>query len=347
MVRERPDLRQLVRRRLVPLAVAMFALTGLIWWLAGRPAEPIENRAVLRVLTYSSFSNSWGPGPEIASLFEKEFGERVEYRDAGDAGLLLNQMSLLPADVVLGLDRFAIEQARTEKKWRPLPKLSDEKSQALHQEPEFVAFDWSPMAFVYRKGEIEPPRSLDDLLSPRFQGTIALEDPRTSSPGLQFLNWLIAEKGEEAAFVFLEALKPQIHSVSPSWSTAYGMFTEKRAKLVFSYVTSPIYHATQDQDDSYAAALFDSGHPSQIEYAGVPETCVNCAGAEAFVRFLLRPEIQAILMQKNYMLPVVTGIEKGTAFEAIPEVKPVEVAAPNHSKADAQRLFERWRKLGL
>ncbi len=63
----------------------------------------------------------------------------------------------------------------------------------------FVPFDWAPMTFVYRKGDFTVPTKLDDLLKPEFKNKFAIQDPRSSSPGLQFYNWIRAVKGEGAA----------------------------------------------------------------------------------------------------------------------------------------------------
>jgi thiamine transport system substrate-binding protein len=336
-----------VKARLLAVAIGFLVLTGGLWFLSGRPARLVDAKNNVRVLTYSGFSSSWGPGPEIAAHFKSETGTDVEFIDAGDAGLLLGKLRLTPADVVIGFDQFSIWQARSEAKWRLLPPNEDEKKEIRFREPEFLPFDWGPMAFVYRDGEVEPPVSLDDLLNPRFKGAIALEDPRTSSPGLQFLFWVLSEKGEEKGFEFLEHLKPQLATVSPSWSAAYGLFTKNGAKLAFSYLTSPVYHWVQEKNEKYKAAVFQTGHPVQVEYAAVPESCLHCEAGERFARYLLRSETQAIIMQKNYMLPVVPEVATGTAFEKLPQVKILDGVDREQWMKKRDDLFARWRKLQL
>jgi thiamine transport system substrate-binding protein len=293
-------------------------------------------------MTYSSFMNAWGPGPEIAKRFRDETGLTVEFQDAGDAGLLLEKLKLFPVDVVIGLDRLSLDQAREHAKWRELDSNIEK-----FRESNFVPFDWAPLAFVYRKGEINPPTSLRDLLDPRFAGAIALEDPRTSTPGLAFFLWVLDAYGEDEGFKFLAALKPNIQSVSPSWSTAYGAFSKKQSKLVLSYQTSPIYHLLEEKDANYEAAAFTEGQPVQVEYAGIPNACFRCGDAEVFIHFLLKEETQKLIMRKNFMLPVASGAMDGTPFASVPEAKTTELKSAPALMKRRNELFEKWRKLGL
>lgn len=292
---------------LAGFAVAFAFVTFVIYILLGR-AKEAQQGAVVRVMTYSSFMSAWGPGPELAKQFESQTGYRVEFVDAGDAGILLKKLEFFPADAVVGLDGLYLAAAEKAKKWREV-KIANKLEK-------FIAIDWAPLAFVYHAGEITPPSKFADLLDARFRGAIALEDPRTSTPGLHFLNWLILEMGEAKAFEFLRALKPNVQSISPGWSGAYGQFTQHRAKLVFSYATSPIYHAVAEKDLTKLAAKF-ARHAVQTEYAAVPDSCQQCDLAAQFIEFLVSAPAQAIIMNKNFMLPIRREVASNSPFAAI------------------------------
>ncbi len=277
---------------------------------------------VVRVLAYSSFLSTWGPGPTLKRMFEHERevakpGERVsiEYLQAEDAGLLLAKLKVFPSDLVIGFDQFTRTQAESDRGWTPHGMSSGLK----FSDETFFAFDWAPIGFVFRAGEIDPPKSLDDLLSPRFKGLIALQDPRSSSPGYQFLAWVVAEKGETGAREYLQKLKPNVQSVSGSWSQSYGLFTRGLAKLVLSYATSPLYHRYTEKDERYRFAPFATAHPAQVEYAVIPDDCKECELAKEFARFLISPPAQQVLMNKNWMLPINALAAEGTAFGEIIE----------------------------
>src|SRR5205807_1658577 len=111
--------------------------------------------------------------------------------------------------VVIGLDQLMLADARERFQWRENTLSRDSlrpESTAYGTSP-FVPFDWSPMTFIFRKGEIEPPRDFGEMLLPRYKGQFALQDPRASSPGLQFFNWVADVEGPRTAD-FLAKLKP-------------------------------------------------------------------------------------------------------------------------------------------
>jgi thiamine transport system substrate-binding protein len=320
---------------------------GLIIWSANKPMPKAKSNKQFRIAAYSSFTSSWGPGPSIVQSFEKKCGCQVVLEDFGDAGLLIQKMKMQkdqsPPDVILGFDRFSADEGVRELLWRDLSHLKAKfvfrkEASVDFGSTFFVPFDWAPIAFVYRKGEIDPPKSLMDLLDPRFKNAIALEDPRTSTPGMQFLDWIVATQSEQEIPGFLKKLRPNIHSVSPSWSTAYGLFKKKQAKIVLSYLTSPLYHLLAEKDSSFAAAVFRDGHAIQTEFAAIPEGCTSCERAEEFLDFLLQPESQAKLMELNYMLPA-TSPATGE-FAKLPEVK----AAPRTPFTRVQ-LIEFWKEV--
>ena len=163
----------------------------------------------------------------------------------------------------------------------------------------------------YKKEGIVPPVSLEDLASPRFHNRLILQDPRMSSPGMQFFLWTLNSMGEEKGFEFLQKIKPNIKVMSPSWSASYSIFKMQQPTLVFSYFTSPFYHQIEELSSDYQAVTFREPHPIQVEYAGIPQFCVNCKAAKEFAQFLLREDIQKILMNKNYMFPVSGDAFKG------------------------------------
>lgn len=335
----------------LPIALATAALVAAFLYLLNDISG--SSQAKLRILSYSGFVNSWGPGPEIARRFQEETGIEVELHDGGDAGLLLKKLELFPADLVIGLDQAILAEAAETRAWRGLSErflaniVDDVRPMAVRWlEEGFIPFDWAPMAFVYRQGEIEPPQSLQDLLHERFRGTIALQDPRTSTPGLQFLLWVLSEMGIDEGFKFLEKLKPNVQSVSSGWSGAYGLFTKKQSKLVFSYLTSPLYHLLEENDSSYQAAVFKSGHPVQIEFVGIPENCVECVRAEMFIDFLLEPEIQTLIMKKNFMFPAIHREAEGE-FARLPSVQVMSFEKQAELMKQKDELFTRWQSLGL
>ncbi|WII70722.1 thiamine ABC transporter substrate-binding protein [Bdellovibrio sp. 22V] len=306
----------------------------------------------LRVFGYASFTGRWGPGPLLKEEFEKSCKCKVEFIEGSDSGILLQRLKIegesLGADLVVGLDQFDISKAISEQAWRKLSigKLDvyDSVKPALSNSF-FVPYDWGALTFVARKDDLTHlPSSLDDLLAPELTKKIALQDPRTSSPGMQFLYWVIRSKGEEEGFRYLQKLMGQAHSFSPTWSTAYGLFTNKQAKLVYSYVTSPLYHEVEEKKKDYIALPFNEALPVQFEFVGIPEFCRHCDLAEQFVNLMLSPQGQKIIMEKNYMFPVMKGVIENTPFADLMNVKTMS-QMEILSATEVDRLLKRWTEI--
>lgn len=309
-----------------------------------------DNR-VVTVYASSSFVAKWGPGPSLAALFEKQNNLKVEFIESSDVSMTLQKISFegknSSADVVVGLDQFDLARSAVKIKWKDITKNSSlvysPEIADLAKQTAFAAYDWAPMSFVTRQDLAVSVEKLDDLLKPELKGKIALEDPRTSTPGLQFLVWVFENKSVSDAKQFLKSLNQQVHSYSSGWSAAYGLFKNKQADIVFSYVTSPIYHLTEEKDSSYISLEFKEAHPLQIEFAGIPDTCKNCDAANKFVHFLQTNEAQKILMTKNYMLPIENKTKSSTAFDGIKvyKTKPFKI----YDKAQLDDWIQIWSEV--
>ncbi|MGZ3781889.1 MAG: thiamine ABC transporter substrate-binding protein [Pseudobdellovibrionaceae bacterium] len=306
----------------------------------------------LRVFGYSSFTGRFGPGLHLKEEFEKNCKCKVEFIEGSDSGILLQRLKIegesLGADVVIGLDQFDLSKAVSEMSWRKMNlghlDVYDSVKVALSN-ISFVPYDWGPLTFVARKEEFDqPPASLDDLLVPELARKIALEDPRTSSPGMQFLYWVIRSKGEEEGFKYLQKLMNQAHSFAPNWSTAYGLFMNKHANLVYSYVTSPLYHEIEEKKNNYIALPFAEPLSIQFEFVGIPDFCHHCDLAEKFVNLMLSPVGQKIIMEKNYMFPVMKGVMDSSPFASLKSIKTLE-QTEFLSQTEVDRLLKRWTEI--
>jgi thiamine transport system substrate-binding protein len=304
-----------------------------------------EPKPILRLLAYSSFLTAWGPGPELIKNFELVSGAKVEIYQAEDAGVMLQKVEIVEPDIVIGFDQLLIRQARAKMRWY-IPEVKIQFEQ-VEPDGEFIPFDWAPLAFVLRRDGIKPPGDLNDLLDMRFQSAIAIQDPRTSSPGLQLLFWIMDEYGVDGGFEFLQKLKPNLQSVSPSWSTAYGMFSKKQAQMVFSYFTSPLYHLVEENNSNYISAEFVTGHPIQVEYIGIPALARNKALAEKFIRFSAELESQKIIMRKNFMLPIFAAAAQKTDWAKLPAVKIRNWKNLEALISKKSEILDRWSRLAL
>lgn len=295
------------------------------------PRQNFEQKKI-RILTYSTFVGSAGPGGDLIRLFKKKFDCEIDVVTASDAGLLLERLKLaeasLPFDLVIGVDQMLLAQAEKQFQWREMFFGNSGRHAVLsdYVSKHFVPYDWSPMTFVFRKGDFPVPKKFDDLLDPAFKKQFAIQDPRSSSPGLQLYNWIKAVKGPDTVS-YLEKFKENIHSISPSWSFSYGLFKKEQVRFVFSYVTSLAFHWGFENNRDYRVLSLEEGHPVQVEYVSIPASCRECDLAEEFVKFMMQPDSQKLIMEKNFMLPVIKGLEEGTVFGELPNLKTIKIEA--------------------
>jgi thiamine transport system substrate-binding protein len=313
-----------------------------------------EQKPTLKIFTYASFSSKWGPGPVLKEMFEKTCDCRVEFLEGSDSGILLQRLKIegekLGADLVIGLDQYDLQKAVVESNWRSLDfstlEIDPQVKSALKNEY-FVPFDWGVLTFIGKisdNGKMQNPIALDQLLQSQYSQKIAMQDPRTSSVGLQFLIWILKTKGEDEGFKYLGKMLKQAHSFSPSWSTSYGLFKAGQADLVFSYTTSPLYNLLEEKNGNFRALEMVEPNPVQVEFAGIPTSCRNCESAEKFLNLMLSVEGQKIIMQKNYMLPVLKKAAEGTPFEKVPiPFRLMEIQYPSVTEVD--RVLKHWSDL--
>lgn len=333
------------------ILVLPFLLLLVFYFSLKDSKTPMSSESKIVVYTYSSFASSWGAGVELQSQFLAATGLVVEFVDIGEAGVILQRLKLegerSSADVVLGLDQFSLATATKEQSWKSVrvPSVSwdlDFPSSDRIQNG-FIAYNWAPMTFIYRSGEVVPLKSLKELIQVKYNKSLSLLDPRTSSPGYIFFHWLVQKLGVTGVQDFFRSIKNNIVTVSPSWSAGYGLFTKNQAKLVFSYVTSPAYHWIEEKNKKYQPMYLEDALPYHVEYVGILESCKNCEGAQKFVDFLLSPLAQKIILQKNYMYPVIAGQKEGTPFEGL---KPVKLFQPVHEISRSQ-IIEVWKSLQI
>lgn len=336
-------------KHFVVFIILVFAglFTALFWKNNQDPNK--DFRPTLRVYANTSFIKQWGPGPWLKEKFEATCGCRVEFLDASDSQTLIQRLKTESrtnnADVVLGFDQYDLEQAQKHLEWKEIKidkyDFQDQVKSTLNKS-NLVPYDWGVIAFMARPSELKQlPHSLDDLLLPTFKDQISLQDPRTSSAGLQFLLWLIQVKGEEQALQYLQKFNPQVRAYGSSWSMSYGLFQKGQVKLTLSYATSPVYHIVEEKNKDIVALEFNEGHPIQYEYIGIPATCKNCDLAEKFVEVILSPEGQKVIMEKNYMFPVIKGVKDDTVFAQVPNYKILDMNVIP-TAAERERILKRW-----
>ncbi|TNY34389.1 thiamine ABC transporter substrate binding subunit [Pelagovum pacificum] len=298
----------------------------------------------LTIYAYDSFVPDYGPGPAVAEVFEEQCGCEVEYVAAGDGAALLSRVRLegarSGADIVLGLDSNLVAQARETGLFAPHGVDAEFDLPVTWDDDTFLPFDWGYFAFVGNEGT-EAPSSLQELADSDLQ--IAIQDPRSSTPGLGLVLWVEQAYGEEAGALWSD-LADNVLTVTPGWSEAYGLFLDGEVDAVLSYTTSPAYHSIAEEDDSKVAWAFDEGHYVQIEVAAVLESSDQPELAREFMAFIASDGFQSVIPTTNWMYPVIEpegGLPDG--FEALAQPESALLYPPEEAQAVREAAIDTWR----
>ncbi len=283
-----------------------------------------QEKPVLTVYTYNSFTSEWGPGPVLEKTFEAQCGCDINWVALEDGAALLARLKLegknTKADIVLGLDTNLTAETKATGLIAPHGlDLSALQLPIAWNDADFVPYDWGYFAFVYDSEKLpHPPASLAELADGKDAPKILLEDPRTSTPGLGLVMWVNEVYGDKAAEAWA-GLKPKILTVSKGWSEAYGLFTQGEAPMVLSYTTSPAYHQIVEKTDRYKALVFPEGNYMQVEVAAMLAGSPHADLAKSFLAFLISPDAQKVIPTTNYMYPVRDiGADLPAEFKALP-----------------------------
>ena len=287
---------------------------------------------------------------KVVRQFEKESGYDLVVRAAGDGGTLTNKLVLTKddptGDVAFGVDNTFASRALDEGVFAPydfdrpagvddyaLPGDDDHALTPVDNGNVCVNVDdtW------FADHDLAPPATLDDLTDSAYEDLFVLPGAATSSTGMAFLLATVAEYGD-AWPGYWEDLMANGAQLTAGWSDAYEVdFTQGGGggdrPIVLSYDSSPAFTVAKGSSTSTTRALLDTCF-RQVEYAGVLRGAENVPGAEALVRFLVGPQVQAALPESMYVFPVVAGTELPADWASYAEqptepyaVDPAEVAA--------------------
>ncbi len=323
----------------------------------------------LVVYAYDSFLAKGGLGEAIFPVFEKRCRCEIRALSFGDGAGLIQQLNNeiraggTPAQIVIGLDQTMWNEAQ---QWvegwggsapKGYERLVPDVARAVKAHGGFLPFDYGAQSLMINLKK-DPghqalkPIPLSALLSPSWKKNLLLLDPRSSSPGLDFLLYTAAVL-KEGVWDFWKAAKDQWKLLAPGWDLAYGLFTEGQAVATWSYVSSEAYHLENEgTQTSFRALLFEEGQPLQIETAVSirgefrRKTDFNLESArwgQEFLAYLLSTEVQSLVPLKNWMHPVLQGVSLPESYRKLPVVK--RWVPLIEDRAEIRRIREKWESI--
>ncbi len=354
----RPSVHRSVRRRarlVAAVAVAFSLAAGLAGCAqpgAGTPPSTGGPTSIVLV-THDSFALSDG----LLEAFTAKTGITVDVQALGDAGELVNKLVLTKdsplGDVVFGIDNTFASRAKDILEPYVSAALTSDESQFLLPADQGgdrltpidsgdvcvnVDHEW------FANAGIPEPKTLDDLVDPKYRDLLVVEAANTSSPGLAFLLATVAAKGDGWQD-YWRALVANGVQIAAGWTDAYytdfsGPSSEGDRPLVVSYSSSPPAEITDATAPAPTGVLTDTCF-RQTEYAGVLAGTQHPAEARQFIDFLLSTAVQEDVPGSMYVYPVLQSakLPDTWAAYAVKVEHPYEIEP---AKIDANR--EQWIK---
>jgi thiamine transport system substrate-binding protein len=282
----------------------------------------------LTVATYASFTGEGAAGTYLKNAFEEvnpgvtvEFtvpengiNQYIQRKESGagvDADLYvgLNTGELVRADSELDEDLFAPSRDA-------LDRASAVKDD-LEIDPQgrAVPYDTGYISLVYDEGEISAPETFDDLLDPTYRGDLLAQNAQQSDPGRAFLLWTIDAKSEDGYLEYWADLLDNEVRILEDWQPAYNAYTNEEAPMVVSYSTDQVYYHGEGVDMSrhQVGFLNDQGYANPEAMARFADSD-QPALARRFMDFMLQPDHQGAIADRNVQFPAVTDANLPESF---------------------------------
>ncbi|WP_284012856.1 thiamine ABC transporter substrate-binding protein [Halobaculum litoreum] len=293
----------------------------------GEPTAAMADTLV--VATYPPFVDapSTSPGAWLKEEFESAFDATLVYQTPDSELNYYIERAVqgvdFEADVYVGLDTGQLIDAdgkRGEGQFTdPLFAEAgdvaglDRVKEGLRFDPQnrVVPFDTGYVSLVWNAtmddGEFVAPETFEELATAPYANDLIAQNPTTSSTGEAFMLHTVDAFGEDGFLDYWSRLQDNGVTVLGDWSSSYSAYLNEEAPMVVSYSTDQVFASAegQDLDKHQIRFLNDQGYAN-------PEGMARFAASDAprlarrFMEFVLRPEIQAGIAQRNVAFPAIT-----------------------------------------
>ncbi|MEU2899940.1 thiamine ABC transporter substrate-binding protein [Streptomyces sp. NPDC088106] len=316
--------------------------------------------------------NSWAVSKDVVAAFEKQSGYELKVLEDGDAGQAVNKAILTKdnpqGDVFFGVDNTLLSRALDNGLFQPYEAKGSDlvlDEYLVDQDKHRVTpVDSGDVCVNYDKAwfsehDLNPPKTLDDLIKPEYKDLLVVENASTSSPGLGFLLGTAAKYGDEGWQDYWKKLKANGVKVVDGWEQAYneefsGSAGGKKAKadrpLVVSYASSPpaeVIYADPRPETAPTGVAEDTCF-RQVEYAGLLSNAKNPEGGKALLDFLISKTFQDDMPLNMFVYPVREGAQVPEEFVKFgPQAKDPATMDPEKIAANRDQWVKSWTSLVL
>jgi len=292
----------------------------------------------LRVATYDSFTGEDTAGNYLKSAFEEEYPDvTVEFTTPSNG---VNQYiqrkqsgASIDADLFVGINTDDLVRADGQLDESLFLESRDVLDRASALDPDLeidpegraIPYDTGYISLVYDESAIDAPETFDDLLDPAYEDALITQNAQQSDPGQAFLLWTIDAKGEDGYLDYWESLVDNGVTILDDWQPAYDAYSNEEAPMVVSYSTDQVFYgADADLTRHQVGFIEDQGYANPETMARFADTDTP-ALARLFMDFVLQPDHQGQVAERNVQFPAVTDAQLDETFAELAHEPPETV----------------------
>jgi len=255
---------------------------------------------------------------QIQNGFESKYGIKTEYWRA-DATKVIDRVltewrSGKPAfDIVIGA-RGPLALGKEDRVYAKYSPAAAESFPAKFKDKDGQLIAWriTPVGILYNTELVKPgeaPKSLDELLDPKWQGKISMPDPSRHASTAQYL-WNLQQVKGDKWMDFAKGLAKQKPMLMESYSTVPNAIVRGEAHLGISYIQ---YTAQTKGPISFASIQHVFADPSDVALSA---KAMNPNAAKLFIEYLCSAEGQKKVAETGEFVlspgvyPAIKGADK-------------------------------------
>ncbi|RAW45256.1 thiamine ABC transporter substrate-binding protein [Halorubrum sp. 48-1-W] len=291
----------------------------------------------LTVATYGAFIDapSVSPGEWLKEEFESRVDAELEWATPdNEVNYYVERAASgasIDADLYVGLtaeDLVRVDEEVDDDLFVPAGDVegSDAVRDGLRFDPfeRAVPFDTGYVSLVYDGTETEAPETFEGLLEEEHRGDLIAQDPGSSSTGRAFMLHTVARFGDgadgsveggdgDADYDYLDYwadLQDNDVRVLGSWDDAYTSWSEGEAPIVVSYSTDQVFADMEGEDlEEHQIRFLNDQAYATPEGMAVFADADEPELAREFMSFMLEPDVQGEIAQRNVAFPATDTAE--------------------------------------
>jgi len=281
-------------------AMTLVAVLFVASFAFGQDAKLIEaaKKEGGKVVAYGSLENT--AMDPITEAFEKKTGIKMEYFRASATKAMERALTELRAgkatfDVMVN-NSGAIEIMRKENIFAKYVSPSAAGFPKDEIDPQLgPAYRHTPIGIIYNKSAIsaaDAPKSLDDLLNPKYRGKVVMPDPTQHTTTMQWLASLYKIMGKEKADKFIRDLGATKPILAESFAPSAERVSTGETPIAISLVRYVVTFAETGAPVDYVrmSKMLSTG-----QYLALNHKAPRPSAGKAFIDFFLTAESMKLL----------------------------------------------------